>query len=383
MAVSERPRLWTPPSPELIVPEGQIARDKDPRSNRAYLFISGGLGANHGLVGIEKAFREVTGSRDVKVMNSVVSMDVPNPKRHEEQAIFIKEQLEAGREVEVVTHSLGSLEATRAINLILKEDAHFFDDSALAGRLTLNYTASSGFDRGAIHEAKFLAKYIALGGSVNTGINAVTAFPPQNMSNEELADGVRFIFGKEKPEGMLPFEDTDGNYEKLPDQIQDLLIVSDAQLKEALEREKKLAARNRLKHRGKIVSGELQKVFDGKYVDVGIEDDTLDIAPSVDFLYLAKQDHVQSSLREMLTKSIYTTTQFMLDKGVHLKVVGLEQDRAITRSSMQYFVDNTATPHNRGEISYVELMGHSGIVLQAGYYVDAITRRKGEEYPVI
>lgn len=355
-----------------------LSKEGDPRSKRAYLFISGGLGANHGLIGIDNAFRKVTGSTYIKIDNSVLSMDSHNPQRHEKQAKFIKENLEAGREVEIVTHSLGSLEATRALTLILKQNPQFFDNHERASRLTLNYCASSGFDRGLFHETKFLIKYVALGGSVNRAINAATAFPPQNMTSKELTDGMRWIFGREKPEAMLPFEDRDHNYEKLPESIQSKLSVIDDEIKDLTKRGKRWRARRKWKQRGKLVNEELQKVFDGEYE----ENNNREKAPDVNFAYLVKQPQVRQALKEMVTKNIYTTTSYLLKKGINLKVVGFEQDRAITRKSMQYFVDKTAVRNNKGEISYVELLGHSGLVLQAEYYVDAVTRRKADQ-PVL
>ncbi|MBA3723444.1 MAG: hypothetical protein H0W89_00930 [Candidatus Levybacteria bacterium] len=372
-------RLWVPNKKQLWTPEGTPTKDSDPRSKRAYLFIAGGLAANHGLVGIENAFHEITGSPYVKVMNSLISMDEPDPKRHEHQAIFIKEQLEAGREVEIVTHSLGSLESTRAINLILDENPHYFDDPDVAKRLTLNYTASSGFDRGPVHETKFIANYLALGGPKNRALNVATAFTPQNMSVAEVTDAMRFVFGGEKPDEMLPFADRDRNYDKLSEELKEKVEPIDEGIKAAKEAGKQKEAYTLFSRRGKLLGGQMQDVLDGRYVD----GDKLPEAPAVNFVTLAKQPEVRSSLREMLTKSVYTTTHTLLEKGVNLKVVGMEHDTAISRSSMQYFIDQTATPDNRGEISFVEAMGHIGPTLQARYYVDAVTRKKGEEYPVL
>lgn len=71
---------------------------------------------------------------------------------------------------------------------------------------------------------------------------------------------------------------------------------------------------------------------------------------------------------------LYTTVSHLISKGVNVKLFGFEHDMATTRKSMDRFVEQTASAENRGEIAIIEMLGHSGLVLQPRYWVDAVTR---------
>lgn len=234
-------------------------RERDPRSETAYLAIAGGLGANHGMVEIANAFRSVTGSQNVRVFNSEMSMDPVNPERYRQQSQFIKSNIESGRNVEVVTHSIGDIEACRDIALILDQDPEFFDNPANAKKLTVSINAAGGLERSRWDQVKFAVNYFRLGGPRNRAINTATAFPPRNIASDEFADGVRMIFDKSKPSDVpvIPFEPQDDRHAHLDPEKTTLLDKIDARLKKNIEKGRRWRARRNLRQRSSLLKGEL------------------------------------------------------------------------------------------------------------------------------
>lgn len=351
--------------------EAPLPTERDPRRDTAYLAIAGGLGANHGMVEIENAFRSVTGSQHVRVFNSEMSMDPVNRERYRQQSEFIKTNIEAGRNVEVVTHSIVDIEASRDIALILEQDPEFFENSANASKLTVAINAGAGFEQSKWDQVKFAVNYFRLGGPRNRAINTATAFPARNMDAESFANGVRMVFDKRRPTDIpvIPFEPQDDRYAHLDQDKSTLLDRIDAKLKKNIDKGRRWRARRNLRQRGKLLKGELQDVFDGKHVEGNVVD-----APPVSFPHLVGRPEVRSLLQDMHSDILYTTVGYLISKGVNVKLFGFEHDMATTEKSMRRFVEQTASDTNRGEIAIIEMLGHSGLVLQPRYWVDAVTK---------
>ena len=165
------------------------------------LFISGGQGTYAGISGIKEGLEQQYGIGKVEVFNSVFSKDPQNPNRFEQMADTI--QKHAGEGLDIIVHSLGAAELRKAIEIIKKRDAAFFDVEENTENLHIVLVSPSGFLKDIAGPFRFLARTLrfareqadfgALSKS-NTlirGIDALTAFPPEGISSSDLALALR------------------------------------------------------------------------------------------------------------------------------------------------------------------------------------------------
>lgn len=241
------------------------------------LFISGGMGTNAGVRGIREGLEKAYGAGNVEVFNSILSPDPQNPKRFERMADFI--QLHSKEGLDIVAHSLGAAELSKAIKIVTDKNPNFFDDKSNSTNLNIILIAPSGFNKGIKGSFEFLRRTMFLfripefseSSKLLYGIDAITAFPPVGISSNDLAVALR----KAMPDlsqlkeyfgiQTIPLkEERDYSDELTPEQREDVAIYSDM-MHLAIENENYDGLRSLVLKYGEKLRGPLAKVYTGNF----------------------------------------------------------------------------------------------------------------------
>jgi hypothetical protein len=164
------------------------------------LYISGATGTNAGIRGIKEGLEQQYGVGKVEAFNSILNFEDPqNPKRFEQMADFIQSHSRKG--LDIIAHSLGTAELQEVIEVLKKRDKNFFDKKENVENLHIILISPSGFSKGIDGPLIYLSRLIRyarsqvdLGLELNSphrGIDALTAFPPEGITSEDLAVALR------------------------------------------------------------------------------------------------------------------------------------------------------------------------------------------------
>lgn len=171
------------------------------RPNPRCLFLSGGMGTYARIQGIKEGLEKAYGLDQIQVFNSIFSTDRQNPERFIQIADFIQSHAKEG--LDIVAHSLGAAELRRAIEIVSKRDKTFFDKKENTEKLNIVLIGPSGFAKNIQGSFRFLARTIryareqadlgriSKSNTLFRGIDALTVFPPKNVSSEDLARALR------------------------------------------------------------------------------------------------------------------------------------------------------------------------------------------------
>lgn len=166
------------------------------------LFISGAKGTNAGMRGIKEGLENQYGIGRVEAFNSVLSSEDPkNPERFEQMADFIQSHAREG--LDIVAYSLGAAELKKAIDIVKKRDGTFFDNKENTQKLHIILISPSGFLKGIDGPFRFLSRTVRFvreeadigsfskPNTLLRGIDALTAFPPDGINQEDLTLALR------------------------------------------------------------------------------------------------------------------------------------------------------------------------------------------------
>lgn len=175
---------------------------KEQNSGNYCLFLSGASAANADIRGIKAGLEKQCGVGKVEAFNSIFNFKDPqNPKRFEQMADFIQSHSKEG--LDIVAHSLGAVELQKALDIVKKRDKTFFDKKENVENLHIVLISPSGFSEGIKGTFEDLARtlyyfYEELGSlpiyyknSPHRGIEALTAFPPEGIDSNNLAEALR------------------------------------------------------------------------------------------------------------------------------------------------------------------------------------------------
>lgn len=174
---------------------------KEAGKNLHCLFISGAMDTNQGISGVKGGLEEAYGLGNVAAFNSILSTDTPSPKRFDQMAEFIEQHAKDG--LDVIVHSLGSVELIEAIKKVKKKDKAFFDKEENRKNLHIILSSPSGFNKGFLGPAKYLERTVRFNRqegewgilskskAERRGIDALTAFPLEGIGTQELATSLR------------------------------------------------------------------------------------------------------------------------------------------------------------------------------------------------
>lgn len=240
------------------------------------LFISGGMGTNAGISGIKEGLEKQYGVRKVEAFNSVFNFQDPqNPNRFNEMADFIQKHAREG--LDIVAHSLGAAELKKAIDKVKKRDEAFFENEENTKNLHIILIAPSGFLKGIDGPFRFLARTIRFvreqspkSNTLLRGIDALTAFPPQDISSSDLALALREAMPElsqyqkdQKSFSLAAVSSKDNFASHLPDVQKKEIADYSALIRSAIENRNYDGLRVLVKAYGEKLSKPLAEVYAG------------------------------------------------------------------------------------------------------------------------
>lgn len=266
-------------SVENILPNmGELGKEAVGQK-RHCLFISAAWGTNAGLREIKDGLGKAYGHENVTVFNSVFSSDTQNTRRFEEIATVIQDNAKKG--LDVVAHSLGAVELLRAINIVKKRDATFFDSAENTENLHITLVSPSGFNKGIIGAFKYLERTFRFNreqGSwpifskletLHRGIDALTAFPPKDISSADLALALRnamLELSQYREEvGAIPLEEERNNISYLSPNQKGQFDTYSEMMHIAIENKNYDELRHLIAKYGKIFFPQLNEIYAGNF----------------------------------------------------------------------------------------------------------------------
>lgn len=270
----------------MSVESGSGVRDlhQDPRKEsiqkpRYCLFISGAMGTNQGISAVRGGLEEAYGAENVVAFNSILSKDKPNPKRFDQMAEFIVQHAKDG--LDIVVHSLGSVELIKAIKKVKKKDEKFFDKEENKKNLHIILSSPSGFNKGSLGSARYFKRTVIFNRqegewsilskskSERRGIDALTAFPPEGIEPQDLTASLREALPKlsqyRKDLAKIPLVEGKGYTSHLSPEYQKVVKDYSAWFQAAIRDKKYDILRSLTAEYGGKLRKQLKKVFDGEF----------------------------------------------------------------------------------------------------------------------
>lgn len=243
------------------------------------LFLSGGMGTYAGIRGIKEGLEKQYGIGNVDIFNSVFSTDRQNPKRFQQMADVIQKHAKGG--LDIVTHSLGAVELRNAIRKVLEREKNFFDSRENTQNLHIVLIGPSGFSKnikGAFNFLRRTLRYtseqadfgkISKSNTLFRGIDALTVFPPKDVSPEDLAKGLREAMPEvsryERDVATFPLEKEENYFDRLsPDQKEHVETYSEM-IKSVIENRNYSGLRLLVKKYGEKLRKPLAKIYAGDF----------------------------------------------------------------------------------------------------------------------
>ncbi len=256
-------------------------REREANSKPYCLFISGGMGTNAGIRGIKQGLEQQYGVGKVEAFNSVLNFKDPqNPKRFEQMADFIQQHAKEG--LDIVAHSLGAAELRKAIEIVKKKDAGFFDNKENTKNLHIVLVSPSGFNKGKMGFFKYMRKafkhynqemdvpVVSQSKTLLRGIHALTAFPPVGVPSEDLILALRKIMPelshyKEEDTLSVFLQGEQHNFDELSDVQKGFIISHSKMISFAIKSGKDSDLRALVISYGEELRKPLAQVFAGNF----------------------------------------------------------------------------------------------------------------------
>ncbi|MBI2028240.1 MAG: hypothetical protein HYT07_01395 [Candidatus Levybacteria bacterium] len=260
---------------EQVVPNQESGESID-RETRC-LFLAAATYSNAGIEGIRESLIGQYGNGKVDTFNSIFSPDPENPERFNQIAQVIKDNVKGG--LDIIAHSLGASELQRAIRKITSEDEAFFDKKENTEKIKIILFSPSGFNKGIIGRLRYLARTfrfnraegnwpISKSETLPRGIDALTAFPPEGITSEDLENSLRKAIPElsQYREGVerIPSGESKDNVSSLTeDQFREYRSYSNEMLG-AINSKNYEKLRQLIASYGKIFMDSVNKICEGK-----------------------------------------------------------------------------------------------------------------------
>lgn len=254
------------------------AQSKEVGERKPYaLFIAGGMGTDAGCKGIDAGLKAAYGEDHVKTFNSELNfIDPQNRERFEQMADYVINNISSG--VHVILHSLSVAEGRRMARRIKKKAPDFFKKKENTDNLHITIIAGAS-RKGLLGPFRFIGKTtqfareqaetpIAKKNTLLRGVDALTAFPPANMTDEKVTRGMRAAMPElsqhRRGIEVVPFVSATTHMSKLTPEQQLVVENFDEQLQVAIEQRNHAWVRELVALRGEALRGPLAKVYEGE-----------------------------------------------------------------------------------------------------------------------
>jgi len=234
--------------------------------NRSFLILGGSLASNRGMQKMAEPFIRIVGADHVRVYNSEISFDKPNPGRYAQQAKFSIDQLRQGRDQVILTDNTG----LQSYGRMLKKERKIvngFRPGDNAEKMTIIASEPLLFNRGfrgARERAALVVNSIRRQTNPTVlGIDAVTAFPPVGITDQQIQE---HLGEWQRTHPSVPVMDVprQSDQRKRPEAIADALAANDRALVDAVERGNGKDVLKTIEQRGAVAKNEVKDIFAGK-----------------------------------------------------------------------------------------------------------------------
>ncbi|NTU73353.1 hypothetical protein HGB07_04260 [Candidatus Roizmanbacteria bacterium] len=152
-------------------------------------------------------------SENVKIYNSAVSVDRPNPNRFKEMGAHLMKSLSEGRDTTVILYSMGSAEFVGALQWIASSNPDFIKNTDFS-KLHIMLLSPAGIFKGARGALDTIGAMKDLVKTTNEkspylGIDVAIAFPPQGITHQDFVQALRLAY----PELSATTNDTNNQIE--------------------------------------------------------------------------------------------------------------------------------------------------------------------------
>jgi hypothetical protein len=333
------------------------------------IFVSGGQGTYARIRGIYEGLKQAYGEKKVKVFNSILSKDPQDRTRWFKMKQEIQHNIHSG--VHLVLHSLGSSEGRFPLKALRREG--FFDKKENVDNMHITLVAPAS-PRGLLAPFRFLSRTIKLARevgespiskkySLRRGIDSLTAFPPENMEDAALTQGVRNALDDlsqhRKNLDVIPFVAEQTYTDRLSVQQKAQVSEYDTLLKLAIHNNDHAAVRKFVAARGELLRKPLEQVDLGNYE--ASAKPIMEATKSTIGGYIALLRTITSAafnfpLREM---------KILQRKGVKVDIIVPEYD-------MFKPADEAALDVGHKNVHVAERSGHAYLPLQAKRFAKSV-----------
>lgn len=265
-----------PPNPDLRPTK------ESPQKQRHCLVLSGFSATTAGINEIKGVFEtQYGGAENVRTFNSAVNFKDPqNPNRFNEMADFIEAHAKDG--LDIVAHSFGAAELTKAMSIIRKRDEAFFDKKENAQNLRIVLISPGGFNEGFSGPFRYLTRVMKFAReqaefpiyskseTLPRGIDALTAFPPKDIESSVLAQAMREAIPelsqyREEAVKMISLDEQRDNVTHLSEDQKEQVAVYGEMMRIAIENRNYDGLKRLIASYGKILRSPLNAILVGSF----------------------------------------------------------------------------------------------------------------------
>ena len=330
------------------------------RSLDKFLILGGGFATDRGMRKMAEPFGPMA-----IAYNSEISSDPKNPHRYRQQATFVDRATRIGRAV-ILPHSAGIQSWGETQDLL--ENRGFFDSRENTQRLFLIAASPVGLFRNVKEKAAFVVNYTRLIMSPTAkGIDALTAFPPELVTDAELQSFLsKWQQTNPTVETIAMPRQVNGRASlPLGSELARKLTENDIALENAVTSGNRRDVLRVIKQRGKIAKERIQQIFDG-------EDRPDHTATQVKVPFNTMVANALPILRRMFAGQAEADIRYLVEQGGEVVLVHFLYDKVASLKASLRLRDDLAKEGKHIKVVIFDRFGHTGLALDHEAYANGI-----------